>query len=87
MPSLTLWQCGLCGYGTFTVMGYQGPLDAVEIKSNADGSVMQVCGLCVAHLESRRGMYELTGSAAAPTKVRNNWPPSREQNEHPDRSS
>jgi hypothetical protein len=87
VPNLSLWQCDMCGWAEFTALGYTGPLDGAEVKLTVDSSAWRVCGGCMATLLARKGMFELTGDMKRPVKLSKEWPPKREQDEHPERSS
>lgn len=86
MAQLTLMQCDCCGYAAFQAGGY-GFLKGGELKFEVDACTWRICEKCVETVLGRRGMYELTGDAAKPVKMRSVWPPDREQNKHPNRSS
>jgi ribosome-binding protein aMBF1 (putative translation factor) len=82
MANLTLNQCDNCGFAEFSTYGLMAL--GARIHLNATGEELTVCKSCVDHLMSRMNMYELTGDAKTPVKMREVWPPNREQNEHPD---
>ena len=84
---LTLWQCDICGYAQFTTLGHMGQIGGAEITYNSTAATNRICEGCVAHLDARRGMFELTGDAAKPCKMSVSWPPDREQTEDRPRSS
>jgi hypothetical protein len=82
MANLTLNQCDVCGFAEFSTYGEMSLGGRVRLA--ATGQELTVCKSCIDHLMSRMDMYELTGDAKTPVKMREVWPPNREQNEHQD---
>lgn len=88
MANLQLIQCDNCGYSKFATAEFYSNTQtgfSAAVREFETASEYRICSGCLDHLKSRKGMYELTGDAAEPSKIRTVWPPNAEQNEHPDR--